>query len=54
MEFKMTMLVFHNLARCTWMCSVSVCCWHAMPKFANLANEKIINVVVNIIGFCDE
>ena len=27
----------HNL-----MCNVSGYCWHVMPKFANLANEKII------------
>ena len=39
-EFKVTMLVFHNLVRYTGMCSVSICCWHIMHKFANLANEK--------------
>jgi hypothetical protein len=39
----------------TWMCSVSVCFWHFIPKFAFLANEKkVIKVVVNISGFCDE
>ena len=33
------------------MCSVSVCCWHVMPKSANLANEKILKVIGNISGF---
>lgn len=54
MEFKMTMLVFHNLISYTGMCIVSVCCWHVMPSFANPANEKIIKVIGNISGFCDE
>jgi hypothetical protein len=36
------------------MCSVSVCGWFVIPKFANLANEKEIKVVGNISGFCDK
>ena len=31
------------------MCSVSDCYWHVMPKFANLANEKIIGLVVGFV-----
>ena len=53
-EFKITMLVFKNLVNYTWMFCVSVCYWHVMPKFANLSNEKIIQVIGNIRGFCDE
>ena len=29
------MLIFHNLIRDTWLCSVRVCCWHVMPKFTS-------------------
>ncbi len=32
------------------MCSVSVCCWHVIPKFAYLANEKD-KVVAISVGF---
>jgi hypothetical protein len=42
MEFKSTIFVFHHFVRYTWMCSVSVCCWHVIPKFVYLANEKVI------------
>jgi hypothetical protein len=34
------------------MCSVCVCCWHVIPKFAYLANEKGIKVVfAKSVGF---
>jgi hypothetical protein len=44
-EFKMTIIVFHDLVRYSWTCSASVSCWYVMPKFANLTNERIIKVV---------
>jgi hypothetical protein len=54
MEIKSTMLIFQNLVNYTWMCSVRVCCWHVMPKFAYLSNEKGIKVVGITSGLCDE
>jgi hypothetical protein len=48
------MLVFIHLISYIWMWRVSVCCWHVMPEFANLANENMIKVIGIVSGFCDE